>query len=84
MDMEVFWAQRWKALWFVTALGFVFSANYTNHGPLVPTLVKDLHITLAMAGFLTTAIFLSHGACRFPGGRWPINWGPSRWPSGLW
>ncbi len=68
MDMEAFWAQRWKALWFVTALGFVFSANYTNHGPLVPTLVKDLHITLAMAGFLTTAIFLSHGALQIPGG----------------
>jgi MFS family permease len=68
MDMEVFWAQRWKALWFVTALGFVFSANYTNHGPLVPTLVKDLHITLAMAGFLTSAIFLSHGALQIPGG----------------
>lgn len=68
MDMEVFWAQRWKALWFVTALGFVFSANYTNHGPLVPTLVKDLHITLAMAGFLTTAIFLTHGALQIPGG----------------
>ncbi len=68
MDMEVFWAQRWKALWFVTALGFVFSANYTNHGPLVPTLVKDLQITLALAGFLTTAIFLSHGALQIPGG----------------
>lgn len=68
MEMEVFWAQRWKALWFVTALGFVFSANYTNHGPLVPTLVKDLHITLALAGFLTTAIFLSHGALQIPGG----------------
>lgn len=68
MDMEVFWAQRWKALWFVTALGFVFSANYTNHGPLVPTLVKDLNITLALAGFLTTAIFLSHGALQIPGG----------------
>ena len=68
MDMEAFWAQRWKALWFVTALGFVFSANYTNHGPLVPTLVKDLNITLALAGFLTTAIFLSHGALQIPGG----------------
>ena len=55
MDMEVFSAQRWKALWFITALGFVFSGNYTNHGPLVPTLVKDVRITLAMAGFLTTA-----------------------------
>ena len=68
MDMEVFWAQRWKALGFVTALGFVFSANYTNHGPLIPTLVKQLEITFAMAGFLTTAIFLTHGALQIPGG----------------
>jgi nitrate/nitrite transporter NarK len=68
MDMEVFWAQRWKALGFVTALGFVFSANYTNHGPLVPTLVKDLSITLAMAGGLTTAIFLTHAIMQIPGG----------------
>ena len=68
MDMEAFWAQRWKALWFVTALGFVFSANYTNHGPLIPTLVKQLEITFAMAGFLTTAIFLTHGALQIPGG----------------
>jgi len=68
MDMEPFWAQRWKALGFVTALGFVFSANYTNHGPLVPTLIKDLNITLALAGALTTAIFLTHGALQIPGG----------------
>jgi nitrate/nitrite transporter NarK len=68
MDMELFWAQRWKALGFVTALGFVFSANYTNHGPLVPILIKDLNITLAMAGALTTAIFLTHGALQIPGG----------------
>ena len=68
MDLEVFWAQRWKALGFVAALGFVFSANYTNHGPLVPTLIKDLNITLALAGALTTAIFLTHGALQIPGG----------------
>jgi len=68
MDMEQFWAKRWKALGFVTALGFVFSANYTNHGPLVPTLIKDLNITLALAGALTTAIFLTHGALQIPGG----------------
>jgi NNP family nitrate/nitrite transporter-like MFS transporter len=66
--MEELWAQRWKALWFVASLGFVFSANYTNHGPLVPTLVKQLEITFAMAGFLTTAIFLTHGALQIPGG----------------
>ncbi|MGA2935750.1 MAG: MFS transporter [Syntrophobacteraceae bacterium] len=68
MDMELLWAQRWKALGFVTALGFIFSANYTNHGPLVPTLIKDLNITLALAGALTTAIFLTHGALQIPGG----------------
>lgn len=68
MDMEVFWAQRWRALGFVAALGFVFSANYTNHGPLIPTLIKVLNITLAMAGALTTAIFLTHGALQIPGG----------------
>ncbi|MDA8308436.1 MAG: MFS transporter [Deltaproteobacteria bacterium] len=66
--MEELWDQRWRALWFVAFLGFVFSANYTNHGPLVPTLVKQLEITFAMAGFLTTAIFLTHGALQIPGG----------------
>ncbi|MGA2401759.1 MAG: MFS transporter [Syntrophobacteraceae bacterium] len=66
--MEALWAQRWRALGFVAALGFVFSANFTNHGPLVPILVKDLNITLAQAGFLTTAIFLTHGALQIPGG----------------
>ena len=66
--MEELWAQRWKALWFVGILGFIFSANYTNHGPLIPTLVKQLEITFAMAGFLTTAIFLTHGALQIPGG----------------
>jgi len=78
MDMEVFWAQRWKALGFVTALGFVFSANYTNHGPLVPTLIKELSITLALAGALTTAIFLTHGALQIPGGALADKFGAKR------
>ena len=76
--MEVFWAQRWKALGFVTALGFVFSANYTNHGPLVPTLIKELSITLALAGALTTAIFLTHGALQIPGGALADKFGAKR------
>ncbi len=66
--MEELWTQRWKALWFVAVFAFVFSANYTNHGPLVPTLVKYLSITMAMGGALTTAIFLTHGALQIPGG----------------
>jgi MFS transporter, NNP family, nitrate/nitrite transporter len=76
--MEEFWSQRWKALWFVAALGFVFSANYTNHGPLIPTLVKQLEITFAMAGFLTTAIFLTHGALQIPGGALADKFGPKK------
>jgi nitrate/nitrite transporter NarK len=76
--MEELWAQRWKALWFVAALGFVFSANYTNHGPLIPTLVKQLEITFAMAGFLTTAIFLTHGALQIPGGALADKFGPKK------
>jgi nitrate/nitrite transporter NarK len=66
--MEELWVQRWKSLWFVAILAFVFAVNYTNHGPLVPTLIKELEITFAMAGFLTTAIFVSHGFFAMPGG----------------
>jgi nitrate/nitrite transporter NarK len=62
------WAHRWRALCFVALLGFVLSANYTNHGPLVPTLVKELSITMAMAGLLTTAVFFTHGLLQVPGG----------------
>jgi nitrate/nitrite transporter NarK len=65
---EHLWAQRWRALWFVAILGFVFSANYTNHGPLIPSLVKELSITLALAGFFTTAVFFTHGLLQMPGG----------------
>ena len=39
--MEPLWAQRGKALAFVALLGVVFSANYTNHGPLVEALAES-------------------------------------------
>jgi MFS family permease len=68
INIEKFPALRWKALLFAAFLGIVFSANYTNTGPMVGTLVKELHITLSMAGFLTTAIFITHGLLQIPGG----------------
>ncbi|MDR3589576.1 MAG: MFS transporter [Negativicutes bacterium] len=68
MDREQFWAQRWNALFWVAMLGFILSCNYTNHGPLVPTLIKVLSITMTMAGFFTTAVFLTHGLLQMPGG----------------
>lgn len=52
----------------MTIMGFVYSTNYTNHGPMIPTLVRDLSITLALAGFFTTATFLTHGLLQMPGG----------------
>lgn len=65
---EEFAARHSVALGYAVALGFVFSINYTNHAPLVPTLVKELGITFTQAGFLTTAIFLTHGLLQIPGG----------------
>lgn len=50
------------------ALGFAFSANYTNHAPLVPALTQAFGFSLALAGFLTTGIFLTHAAMQIPGG----------------
>jgi nitrate/nitrite transporter NarK len=48
--------------------GFAFSANYTNHAPLIPALTQVFGFSLALAGFLTTGIFLTHAAMQIPGG----------------
>lgn len=50
------------------AVGFAFSCNYTNHAPLIPLLIKQFGFTKAMAGLLTTAMFLTHAAMQIPGG----------------
>ncbi len=49
-------------------MGFAFSANYTNHAPLIPSLTEAFAFSLALAGFLTTGIFLTHAAMQIPGG----------------
>jgi len=50
------------------AVGFAFAANYTNHTPLVPALSREFGLSLALAGFLTTGVFLTHAAMQIPGG----------------
>jgi MFS family permease len=60
-------AQR-IGLFCVCLAGFAFSANYTNHSPLIPALSEAFHFSLALAGFLTTGIFLTHAATQIPGG----------------
>jgi nitrate/nitrite transporter NarK len=62
----------------VCAVGFAFSANYTNHAPLIAALVGQFKFTLAAAGFLTTGIFLTHGGIQVPGGYIVDKIGPKR------
>src|SRR5512143_378404 len=49
-------------------LGFAFSANYTNHALLIPSLTAAFGFSLALAGLLTTGIFLTHAGMQIPGG----------------
>jgi nitrate/nitrite transporter NarK len=60
------------------AVGFAFSANYTNHAPLVPALTQAFGFSLALAGFLTTGIFLTHAGMQIPGGHMADRLGARR------
>jgi nitrate/nitrite transporter NarK len=60
------------------AAGFAFSANYTNHAPVVPVLRGDFGFDQASAGLLTTGIFLTHALMQLPGGRLADRFGPAR------
>jgi len=50
------------------AVGFAFSANYTNHAPLAGALARQFGFNQALAGLLTTGIFATHAAMQVPGG----------------
>ncbi len=49
-------------------VAFAYSANYTNHAPLAPTLMREFGFNQALAGLLTTGIFLTHAGMQIPGG----------------
>ncbi|MBI5281992.1 MAG: MFS transporter [Candidatus Solibacter usitatus] len=59
---------RWRELVCACIVGFAFAANYTNHAPMVGVLAAEFHFSLAMAGLLTTGIFVTHAAMQVPGG----------------
>jgi nitrate/nitrite transporter NarK len=59
-------------------IGFAFSANYTNHAPLIAALIAEFKFSLAAAGFLTTGIFLTHAGIQIPGGYIADKIGPKR------
>jgi nitrate/nitrite transporter NarK len=60
------------------AAGFAFSANYTNHAPMVPVLRGEFGFDQASAGLLTTGVFLTHALMQVPGGRLADRFGPTR------
>jgi MFS family permease len=49
-------------------VAFAYSANYTNHAPLAPALMREFGFNQALAGFLTTGIFATHAGMQLPGG----------------
>src|SRR5437868_14768438 len=49
-------------------VAFAYSANYTNHAPLAPALMRQFGFNQALAGFLTTGIFATHAGMQIPGG----------------
>jgi nitrate/nitrite transporter NarK len=67
-----------RALFTVCAAGFAFSANYTNHAPMVPALRAEFGFNQASAGMLTTGIFLTHALMQIPSGRLADRLGPVR------
>jgi nitrate/nitrite transporter NarK len=44
------------------------SVNYTNYGPLIPTLHSELHISNGQAGLFSTLLFLGLAVAYIPGG----------------
>jgi nitrate/nitrite transporter NarK len=67
-----------RALISACAAGFAFSANYTNHAPMVGALRAEFGFNQASAGLLTTGIFLTHALMQIPGGRLADRFGSSR------
>jgi len=67
-----------RALITACAAGFAFSANYTNHAPMLAVLRNQFALGQARAGLLTTAIFLTHALMQVPGGRIADRFGPLR------
>ena len=49
-------------------VAFAYSANYTNHAPLAPALMREFGFNNAKAGLLTTGIFATHAGMQIPGG----------------
>jgi nitrate/nitrite transporter NarK len=54
----------------------VVAVNYTNYGPLIPLLSKELHINGGQAGLLSTFLFLGLAFMYIPAGALTDRFGP--------
>ncbi len=54
----------------------VVAVNYTNYGPLIPLLSKELHINGGQAGLLSTFLFLGLACMYIPAGALTDRFGP--------
>ncbi len=54
------------------------SANFTNYGPLIPLLQRELHITSGATGLLSTLLYVGIGLSYLPGGWLADRYGPRR------
>jgi MFS family permease len=69
---------QWVATFCGCIVAFAYSANYTNHAPLAPALMRQFGFNQALAGFLTTGIFATHAGMQVPGGSIIDRFGPKR------
>ena len=67
-----------RALLTACAVGFAFSANYTNHAPMLSVLRETFGLSQGRSGLLTTAIFFTHALMQVPGGRLADRFGALR------
>src|SRR5579859_7718346 len=54
----------------------VVAVNYTNYGPLIPLLSKELNISAGQAGLLSTFLFLGLACMYIPAGALADRFGP--------
>ena len=49
-------------------VAMVTAVHYTNYGPLIPVMLKDLHIAASQAGLMSTLLFIGLAITYLPGG----------------
>jgi cyanate permease len=54
------------------------AANFTDYGPLIPLLQRELHITSGATGLLSTLLYVGIGLSYLPGGWLADRYGPRR------